>query len=101
MKIIDLETKNIDSNTVNKIYDMVSKSESSIAIDLHRVESCVTEFFEMFSQLNKKISLVNVDSKILATLYMTDYDKFVRIFEDNLSLEADRYELINRKFTLV
>lgn len=101
MKIIDLEIKNIDSNAVNEIYDMVSESKSSIAIDLHCVESCVTEFFEMFSRLNKKISLVNVDSKILATLYMTGFDKFVRVFEDNISLEADKYEIIKRRFTLV
>lgn len=101
MNIIDLKIQNIDSDSVNKIYDMVSKTNSDVAIDLHRVESCVTDFFEMFARLNKKISLVNVDSKILAALYITGYDKFVRVFEDTLSLEADRYELINRKFTLI
>lgn len=101
MEIIDLKITNIDSNAVNEIYDMVSKTDSSIAIDLHCVESCVTDFFEMFSQLNKKVSLVNVDSKILAALYMTGFDKFVRVFEDKLSLESDRYEMIKRRFTLV
>lgn len=101
MKIIDLELKNIDSNAVSKIYDMVSETETSVAIDLHRVDSCVTEFFEMFSRLNNKISLVNVDSKILATLYMTGYDRFVRVFEDNFSLESDKHEIINRRFKTV
>lgn len=101
MEIIDLKTKDIDLNKVNELYDMVSKSKSSVAIDLHRVESCVTEFFEMFSRLNKKISLVNVDSRILAALYMTGFDKFVHVFEDNLSLESDKYEIVNRRFTII
>lgn len=101
MKIIDLKTKDIDLNKVNELYDMVSETQSSVAIDLHNVENCVTEFFEMFSRLNKRVSLVNVDSKILATLYITGFDKFVHVFEDNLSLEADKYELINRRFTLI
>lgn len=101
MKIIDLEIKNIDCNIVNEIYDEVLKTNSSVAIDLHYVDSCVTEFFEMFRKLNKKISLVNVDSKILAALYMTGYDKYVRVFEDKFALEADKYEIIKRRFAII
>ena len=101
MKIINLKSKDIDLNKVKELYDMVSETQSCVAIDLHNVENCVTEFFEMFGRLNKKVSLVNVDSKILAALYITGFDKYVHVFEDNLSLEADKYELINRRFTLV
>lgn len=101
MKIIDLKTRIIDSNITDKIYDMVSSSESAIALDLSNVEDCVTKFFEVFRRFNKKVTLVNVDSKILAALYMTGYDRYVRVFEDKLSLESDRNEIIKRRFSVV
>ena len=103
LKIVDINLKNIDENAVKTIYDMVSKNKtSSVVLDLSRVDTCVTNFFEMFKRKRgKKLMLVNVDSKILATLYMTGYDKFVRIFEDKLSLLDDKNELINRRFMLI
>lgn len=100
MKIFKPNVTNIDKSAVTQIYDMLSQSKDNVALDLGNVKSCVNEFFEMLSKL-AKVSLVNVDSSILATLYMTGYDRFVRVFEDTLSLEADKYEIINRRFKTV
>ena len=102
LKIIEINLKNIDEDAVKTIYDMVSERKTSYVLDLTRVETCVTNFFEMFKRKKgKKLMLVNVDSKILATLYMTGYDKFVRVFEDSFSLINDKNELINRRFMLL
>lgn len=101
MEIINIDITNIDKLAVKKIYDMVSVYNSSVAIDLKCVKTCVAEFFMMLSSLKNKASLVNVDSTILATLYMTGYDKYVRVFEDNLSLSMDKYEIIKRRFVLL
>lgn len=101
MEIINIDITNIDKLAVKKIYDMVSAYNSAVAIDLKCVKTCVAEFFMMLSSLKNKVSLVNVDSTILAALYMTGYDKYVKVFEDNLSLSMDRYEIIKRRFVLL
>lgn len=103
LEIIDLTLKNIDELAIKKIYKKISKfDKGTVAINLMGVETCVTKFFEMFRRKKgEKLILVNVDSKILATMYMTGYDKYVRIFEDSISLLSDKNEIINRRFTLV
>ena len=103
MEIISLKLEHIDKKSVQKISNMLSnsKSQSLITIDLGNVKSCVVEFFEMLSKIKPKISLINVDSHILAGLYMTGYDKFVRVFEDEFSLYSDKHEIINRRFSLI
>lgn len=100
MKVLKLKVTSIDKSTVTQIHDMLSQSNEAVALDLDNVKYCVNEFFEMLENL-PTISLVNVDSTILAALYITGYDRFVKVFEDPLSLESNRHEIINRRFALV
>ena len=46
-------------------------------------------------------SIINMNDKMLASLYITHYDKYVKVFTNDVDLFANKHEVINRRFTLV
>lgn len=103
LKVIDLDITEIDDVSIFKIkQEILALKDVNIALNLEKVNTCTNSFFEMFKACkNNKISLVNVNSIILSMLYMTGYDKFVRVYEDVFSLFDDKNELIKRRFKIV
>lgn len=102
--ILNPTVTTIDETIVSEIEGQILSREKNtqIVINLENTETCVNDFFIMISRLkNFNISLVNVDSRILSTLYMMNFDKYVKIFENKLSLEENSNRLINRRFSLV
>jgi len=89
----------ITKNIAEEIYKYGLSNGSSLIIDMNGVENCVNLFFEIFRLVD--ITLINTSSKILSTIYMTGYDKYIKIFEDIVSLEDNRRELLNRRFCVV
>lgn len=93
---------NIDERQVFEISQLLKKHRyKSLVIDMNGVCSCVNRFFVLLAELiNVDISLVNVDSRILTSLYLTGFDKYVKIYGDEASLEDNSNELINRRMYL-
>ena len=93
---------NRDEVVVLEMFRQIDKhTDKSYVIDMTGVVSCVNRFFVMLSELvNSDISLVNVDSRILSALYLTGFDKYVKIYGDEVSLEENRNQLINRRMCL-
>ena len=77
--------------------------DKQVAFDLSIVKTCSNKFFMMFEKLSKQrqISIVNMNDKMLASLYLMKYDKFVKIYTTDIDLFDDRHELKNRRFSLV
>lgn len=102
LRIINMESAVIGKKDLRFIEDVIGRTDKSVAIDLSCVTRCVTEFFEVLKEFSfKGISLVNVDSMILSALYMTGYDRFVHVYEDNISLIEGKNEIIKRRFAVV
>ena len=89
----------ITDNVAAEICDFAKARRVSQVIDMTGVENCVNEFLFMFADIAPV--LVNTSSSLLSVIYMTGYDKYARIFEDFVSFEDDRRELLKRRFRLV
>lgn len=89
----------ITANVAEEIYGFAKECRISPVIDMSGVENCVNDFLFMFADIAPV--LVNTSSEILSVIYMTGYDKYIRIFEDFVSFEDDRRQLLNRRFRLV
>lgn len=94
----------LNETIVSQIEKQISQysQDTQLVINLEQTEVCVNKFFSMLSKLKHyNISLVNVDSRILSAIYMMKFDKYVKIFGDDVSLYEDSNELINRRFSVV
>lgn len=91
--------RTITSSITEEIYGFSKKRIISPVIDMTGVESCTNEFLFMLADIAP--ILVNTTSEILSVIYITGYDKYTRIFEDFVSLEDNKRELLNRKLKLV
>lgn len=98
--VLSPNTPTITDKTVCDMFLTMNKLKKPVVIDLEGVEDCVNDFyrlFEMFSDL----TLLNVESRMLSTIYMTGFDKFVTIYGENVSFHDKSRQLINRKFSIV
>ncbi len=77
--------------------------DKKVAFDLSIVETCSNKFFMMFQKYYKEreISLININEKILTSLYLMKYDKYVKVYPTDIDLFDDRHEVINRRLSLV
>ena len=93
-------TPTITNKTVCDMFLTINNLKKPVVIDLNGVEDCVNDFYRMFEMFSD-LTLLNVDSKMLSTLYMTGFDKFVTIYGEDVSFEDKKNELINRKLCIV
>ena len=98
--VLSPNTPTITDKTVCDMFLTINKLNRPVVIDLDGVEDCVNDFFRMFEMFTD-ITLLNVDSKMLSTIYMTGFDKFVTIYGENVSFEDKARALVNRRFSLV
>lgn len=77
--------------------------DKSVAFDLRIVDTCSNKFFLMFEQISKvrDISIINMNEKIMSSLCLMKYDKFVKIYTNDIDLFEDKHEVKNRRFALV
>ena len=108
MEIFDKDThyllnpniQTITEKAARQIYDCVKSLDKPAVIDMYGVEDCVNGFFKILQKMSN-MSLFNIDSKILSTIFMTGYDKYVTIYGDEVAYEDNSRALINRQFNIV
>ena len=108
MKISDMKshyvltpnTPTITDKTVCDMFLTINKLNKPVVIDLDGVEDCVNDFYRMFEMFSD-ITLLNVESRMLSTIYMTGFDKFVTIYGEDVSLEEKKRPLVKRRFSIV
>ena len=96
-------TPNIQSITekdVKTIDNTVTKLKKPVVIDMNGIYSCVNSFYYLLKKLGN-MTLINPESDLLTTLFITGFDKYVKIFTEEVSLEDNSRALINRKFSVV
>lgn len=97
----NIQHSNIEENDIQEIVSLLEFDVEEVVINMLNVTECSNYFFLLLKQYKDRITLVNTDSKILSLLYITGFDKFIRVFEDEVSLADERHELINRRFAVV
>lgn len=90
----------ITKEAAQDIYEVLSSVSIPTVVDMEGVESCSNEFLFMLKKL-KNVILLNTESQFLSILYMTGFDKYVKVYGDSASLFDDKRELINRNFCVV
>ncbi len=98
--VLSLNTPTITNKTVCEMFSTINKLKKPVVLNLDGVADCVNDFycmFEMFSDL----TLLNVDSRILSTIFMTGFDRFVTIYGEDVSFEDKSRELINRRLRVL
>ena len=87
---------------LQKILDTIP-SDKQIALDLHDVDCVCAEFLEFLRETSqsKNLSLISLQSEILALLNLTKYDNFAPIFLTDLYFLEQKRALRNRRFSLL
>ena len=98
--VLSPNTPTITDKTVCDIFLTINKLNKPVVIDLDGVEDCVNDFYRMFEMFSD-LTLLNVESRMLSTIYMTGFDKFVTIYGEDVSFEDKSRQLVNRKLSLV
>jgi hypothetical protein len=98
--VLSPNTPTITDKTVCDMFLTINKLNKPVVIDLDGVEDCVNDFYRMFEMFSD-LTLLNVESRMLSTIYMTGFDKFVTIYGEDVSFEDKSRQLVNRKLSLV
>lgn len=99
---ITIQTQNITNNDAeNLLREIKCADENNILIDMKNVEKCVNNFFKIFTKTNKKISIINTDSQILAALYIMNFDKYIDVYNERVSFQYNKNKLTNRHLAIV
>ncbi|MCD8377490.1 MAG: hypothetical protein LUB59_01735 [Candidatus Gastranaerophilales bacterium] len=101
--IITPAVTSITGTVLSEIVNLLSglNSQKQVVFDLTGVESCINSFFVLLKKLSCEAVIVNPESTLLALLYMSGFDRCVKIYGDMLSMNENRRELINRRFTII
>ena len=98
--VLSPNTPTITNKTVCDMFSAMNKLNKPVVINLDGVADCVNDFYRMFEMFSG-LTLLNVDSRLLSTMYMTGFDKFVTIYGEDISFEDKSRELINRRLYVV
>ena len=90
----------ITEDDVKVIRRAISKLKKPVVLDMCGIDNCVNSFYYMLKNLGN-LTIVNPESNLLTTLFITGFDKYVKIFNEEVSLEDNTRALINRKFAIV
>lgn len=95
--------KIFSQKAVDEVTNLINNKPQSknIAIDMGNVCSITDKFLELINNTDEKLILLNTPADIMVVLNLTNSDKNVKLFTNNIDLEEDKRELRNRKFSLV
>ena len=98
--LVSVGTPTITEEDVAEIKDFMKNTQKPVIIDMIGVESCINKYYTLFKKY-PGITLLNTDSKVLTTLFITGFDRYVKIFDDNVAFEDNLRELKQRRFCVV
>ena len=98
--LVSVDTPTITEKDVSEITDFMYNNKKPVIIDMMGVESCINKFYILFKDY-PGITLLNTDSKVLTTLFITGFDRYVKIFDDKVSFADNLRELKQRRFCVV
>lgn len=98
--VLSPNTPTITELSVCDMFSTLNKLKKPVVIDLDGVDDCVNDFFRLFEMFSD-LTLLNVDSQILSTIYMTGFDKFITIYGEDVSYNDKSRSLVRRNLSIV
>ena len=98
--VLSPNTPTITEINVCDMFSTLNKLKKPVVIDLDGVDDCVNDFFRLFEMFSD-LTLLNVDSQILSTIYMTGFDKFITIYGEDVSYNDKSRSLVRRNLSIV
>lgn len=94
--------KVFSAKAVEEIKRLINQdAEKPYAIDMSNVYSLSGDFLSFLSSAESKVVLINPSVETLLLLNLTNSDKLVKLFVNNIDLDEDRREMRNRKFSVL
>ena len=95
--------KIFSQKAIDEVTNLLNKQprNKDIAIDMSNILSISDKFLDLINKSEEKIILLNTPADIMVILNLTNSDKNVKLFTNNIDLEEDKRELRNRKFSVV
>ena len=97
-----IESGNIDS-LFNSVRNLLFNGYKNIFLDMNNVESVDNSFLNFLEESGDHVdlNLFNLNSNIMSVLFITKFDKFVKIYNAETDAKEALKPIIKRNFSLV
>lgn len=102
-----IKDKKVDFQNIHSLNSHVKKlflqGYKNICLDMRNVKTIDHTFLDFLKISSSKINinLFNTDSDIASFLFLTRFDKFVKIYNDEIDVTEQTKPLIKRRLSLV
>lgn len=97
-----IDSGNIDS-LFNSVRNLLFNGYKNIFLDMNNVESVDNSFLNFLEKSGDHVdlNLFNLNSNIMSVLFITKFDKFVKIYNAETDTKEALKPIIKRNFSLV
>lgn len=97
-----IDSGNIDS-LFNSVRNLLFNGYKNIFLDMNNVESVDNSFLNFLEKSGDHVdlNLFNLNSNIMSVLFITKFDKFVKIYNAETDAKEALKPIIKRNFSLV
>ena len=97
-----IDSSNIDS-LFNSVRNLLFNGYKNIFLDMNNVESVDNSFLNFLEKSGDHVdlNLFNLNSNIMSVLFITKFDKFVKIYNAETDAKEAPKPIIKRNFSLV
>ncbi len=97
-----IDSSNIDS-LFNSVRNLLFNGYKNIFLDMNNVESVDNSFLNFLEKSGDHVdlNLFNLNSNIMSVLFITKFDKFVKIYNAETDAKEALKPIIKRNFSLV
>lgn len=97
-----IDSGNIDS-LFNSVRNLLFNGYKNIFLDMNNVESVDNSFLNFLKKSGDHVdlNLFNLNSNIMSVLFITKFDKFVKIYNAETDAKEALKPIIKRNFSLV
>ena len=97
-----INSDNIDF-LLNSVRNLFFNGYKNIFLDMNNVESVDNSFLNFLEKSDKLVdlNLFNLNSNIMSVLFITKFDKFVKIYNAEIDAKEALKPIVKRNFSLV
>ncbi len=97
-----INSDNIDF-LLNSVKNLFFNGYKNIFLDMNNVESVDNSFLNFLEKSDKLVdlNLFNLNSNIMSVLFITKFDKFVKIYNAEIDAKEALKPIVKRNFSLV
>ncbi len=85
------------------IYKLFLEGYTHVCLDMKNVKFIDNTFLEFLFRMQKEISLnmYNINQDIMSTLFLTKFDRFVKIYNNEIDTAEELKPIVKRRFAIL